>query len=82
MDLELGYRLVADEAGDARCLMADCTAWRLCSEAGIMAAIIKTRKRRAEKTGPTVFDALLMRNFTADAPNRFWLTDITERRTA
>lgn len=47
-----------------------------------MAAIIKTRKRRAEKTGPTVFDALLMRNFTADAPNRFWLTDITERRTA
>lgn len=47
-----------------------------------MAAIIKTRKKRGKKPGPPVFDDLVMRNFTADAPNRLWLSDITEHRTA
>lgn len=81
-DVEFGYRLLADEARDAGFPMADRTAWRLCSKAGIMAAIIKTRKKRGKKPGPPVFDDLVMRNFTADALDRLWLSDITEHRTA
>lgn len=75
-DVEFGYRLLADEARDAGFPMADRTAWRLCSRAGIMAAIIKTRKKRGKKPGPPVFDDLVMRNFTADALDRLWLSDI------
>lgn len=35
-DPEFGYRLLADEARQAGFAMADRTAWRLCSLAGIM----------------------------------------------
>ena len=34
------------------------------------------------KPGPAVHDDLVRRDFTADAPNELWLTDITEHRTA
>ena len=33
------------------------------------------------KAGPPVHDDLVERDFTADAPNRLWLADITEHRT-
>lgn len=45
-EAEFGYRLLADDARDAGFPMADRTAWRLCSEAGIMSAIIRSRKRK------------------------------------
>ncbi len=40
-------------------------------------------KKRGGKgrAGPPVHDDLVLRNFTADAPNRLWLTDITEHWT-
>ena len=38
-DPEFGYRLLADEARLAGFPMADRTAWRLCSPAGLMSAI-------------------------------------------
>jgi transposase InsO family protein len=34
------------------------------------------------KVGPPVHDDLVSRDFTADGPNRLWLADITEHRTA
>jgi transposase InsO family protein len=34
------------------------------------------------KPGPPVHDDLVERQFTAAAPNRLWLTDITEHPTA
>ncbi|MEL5990649.1 IS3 family transposase [Microbacterium sp. 9H2] len=44
------------------------------------------RRRRAAKAArparPPVHDDLVQREFTADAPNRLWLTDITEHRTS
>ncbi|MEV4643217.1 DDE-type integrase/transposase/recombinase, partial [Actinoplanes sp. NPDC049548] len=43
-----------------------------------------SRKRRQGKSGrpgPPVHDDLVKRDFTADAPNRLWLADITEHRT-
>lgn len=36
---------------------------------------------RLAKAGPPVHDDLVKRVFTADAPNRLWLTDITEHPT-
>ena len=38
--------------------------------------------RKGKKAGPPVFDDHVKRVFRADAPNRVWLTDITEHRTA
>lgn len=80
-EAEFGYRLLADDARDAGFPMADRTAWRLCSEAGIMSAIIRSRKRKGKKPGPPVYDDLIGRNFTADRLDQKWLWDITEHRT-
>ncbi|BBY70763.1 hypothetical protein [Mycobacterium paraintracellulare] len=33
------------------------------------------------KVGPSVHDDLVERDFTADAPNQLWLSDITEHHT-
>jgi len=61
--------------------MADLTAWRLCRDAGIMSAIVKTRKRRGKTPGQPVCDDLVRHDFTASGPNQLWLVDITEHRT-
>jgi transposase InsO family protein len=37
---------------------------------------------RVDAPGPPVRDDLVRRDFTADAPNRLWLNDITEHTTA
>ena len=80
-DPEFGYRLLADEARQMGFPMADRTAWRLCWDAGIMSAIVETRKRRGKKPGPPVCDDLVNRDFTATVANELWLVDITEHRT-
>lgn len=54
------------------------TAWRLYSEAGITSAAQRRRRSKNKKQGPPVFDDFVKRVFDADAPNRLWLTDITE----
>jgi putative transposase len=61
--------------------MADRTAWRICSSQGRWSAFGKKRGRNGKKTGPPVHDDLVCRDFTAAAPNRLWLADITEHRT-
>ncbi|GGU73927.1 integrase [Lentzea flava] len=61
--------------------MADRTAWRICSSMGWWSAFGKKRGRNGKKTGPPVHDDLVRRDFTATAPNRLWLADITEHRT-
>jgi putative transposase len=80
-DPEFGYRFLADEARDAGLSMADRTAWRICSSMGWWSAFGKKRGRNGKKTGPPVHDDLVRRDFTATAPNRLWLADITEHRT-
>jgi len=42
--------------------------------------VYRRRGKRARKT-PAVHDDLVRRRFVADAPNRLWLTDITEHPT-
>ena len=62
--------------------MADRTAWRICRDNGWWSVFGKKRAARARRPGPPVHDDLVRRDFTADGPNRLWLTDITEHRTA
>ncbi len=54
---------------------------RLCTQNKIWSVFAKKRglTRRAE---PPVHDDLIREQFTADGPNRLWLTDITEHPTA
>ena len=81
-DPEFGYRFLAAEARDAGLSMADRTAWRICSAMGWWSAFGKKRGKNGKKSGPPVHDDLVRRDFTATAPNRLWLADITEHRTA
>jgi putative transposase len=48
---------------------------------GWWSAFGKKRGRNGKKAGPPVHDDLVRRDFTATAPNRLWLADITEHRT-
>ena len=50
-------------------------------ELGIVSSATPTRGK-GKKAGPPVFDDHVQRMFTADAPNRVWLTDITEHPTS
>jgi len=81
-DPEFGYRFLANEARKAGWRMSRRTAWKLCAEAGITSAAQRRRRSKRKRQGPPVFDDFVQRVFTADAPNRLWLTDITEHWTA
>ena len=90
-DPEFGYRFLADEARDAGVAMADRTAWKICSDNGWWSSFGKKKRRgKGKKPGPPVHDDLcavvdekgrVRHEFTADAPNELWLTDITEHPT-
>lgn len=80
-DLEGGYRVLADDLHDLGYEVSERRVWRLCRVAGIQSVIAK-RKRRYQQAGPPVGDDLVQREFTADGPNRVWLTDSTEHWTA
>jgi putative transposase len=80
-DPEFGYRFLADEARDAGFSACDRTMWRICSDNGWWSAFGKKRGKNGKKPGPPVHDDLVKRDFTALAPNRLWLADITEHRT-
>ena len=81
-DPEFGHRFLLDEARATGEPMAERTAWRICRDNGWWSSFGK-RKGRAKnaKAGPPVHDDRVRRNFTADGPNRLWLTDITEHPT-
>ena len=79
-DPEFGYRLVFDELRAAGHRVCERTVWRICSTNGWWSRFSKKRAKNG-KTGPPVHDDLVKRVFTADVPNRLWLTDITEHPT-
>ena len=81
-DPEFGYRFLLDEARDAGQPMAARTAWRICSTNGWWSAFGKPKRGRNGRPGPPAHDDLIERDFTAQAPNRLWLADITEHPTA
>ncbi len=80
-DPTFGYRFLAHEARKAGWRMSRRTAWSLCSQTGILSLAQRRRRGKGKKAGPPVFDDHVQRIFTADAPNRVWLTDITEHPT-
>ncbi|MFF5030126.1 IS3 family transposase [Streptomyces collinus] len=79
-DPEFGYRFLVDEARSSGAAMADRTAWRICRD-NRWWSVFGKKRGRIKKAGPPVHDDLVRRNFTADAPNRLWLADITEHAT-
>lgn len=81
-DPEFGYRFVVDEVRAAGFAVAERTVWKICSANGWWSSFGKKRGRNGKKPGPPVHDDLVERNFTADAPDQLWLTDITEHWTA
>ncbi|WP_188744921.1 DDE-type integrase/transposase/recombinase, partial [Phycicoccus endophyticus] len=89
-DPEFGYRYLHDEAVDAGQVMAERTAWAICSQHGWWSAFGKKRTRNGKKPGPPVHEdrcavtdkhGVTRHVFTAHAPNQLWLADITEHRT-
>lgn len=78
---EFGYRGLSDELEDLGHVLSERRVWRLCNVTGIT-SVITQRKRRYQQAGPPVGDDLVQRDFTADAPNQVWLTDITEHWTS
>ena len=80
-DPEFGYRLLRDEAEAAGERMAARTAWRLCRQNGWHSAFGAKRGKNGRRPGPPVHDDHVRRDFSAEAPNRLWLTDITEHPT-
>src|SRR5690606_34279229 len=72
-DPTFGYRYLADEARRAGWRMSRRTAWKLCSQAGILSSAQRRRRGKGKKAGPPVFDDHVQRVFRADAPNRLWL---------
>ena len=82
-DPEFGYRFLADEVrqGDHP-EVSDRVVWRICRDHQWWSAFGKPKNRKATKPGAPSHDDLVRRVFTAEAPNRLWLADITEHRTA
>jgi putative transposase len=80
-DPEFGYRFIADELADQGVRASRNRVNRLCSSQRLWS--VHSRKRGPNrKPGPPVHDDLVLRDFTAEAPNQLWLTDITEHPTA
>lgn len=80
-DPEFGYRFLADEVRQAGHDVCDRTVWRICRDNRWWSVFGKPKSRRKAKAGTPAHDDLVRRDFTADGPNRLWLTDITEHPT-
>ena len=80
-DPAFGYRFIADQLAERGVTASENRVQRLCQQEQIWSVFAKKRglSRRA---GPPVHDDLVDRDFTADAANVTWLTDITEHPTA
>jgi putative transposase len=79
-DPAFGYRFIADELPARGITAGENKVARLCSQQRIWSAFSKKRGV-SRKAGPPVHDDLVARQFTAEGPDRTWLTDITEHPT-
>ena len=82
-DPEFGYRFLADELEVVGHSVGERRVWRLCSQQRLWSSTIRKGRRSSGKTpGPAVHDDHVQRDFTAQRPDRVWVTDITEHPTA
>ena len=79
-DPAFGYRFIADELPARGITAGENKVARLCSQQRIWSAFAK-KPGLSKKAGPPVHDDLVGRQFTAEGPDRTWLTDITEHPT-
>ena len=79
-DPEFGYRFIADELPAKGVTAGRNRVARLCTQQRLWSVHAKKRGL-TRKPGPPVHDDLVLRDFTAMAPNRLWLADITEHWT-
>ncbi|MFI7088524.1 IS3 family transposase [Streptomyces anulatus] len=80
-DPEFGHRFLLYEARAAGEPMAERTAWRICRDNrwwSLRQAAGPRQEHQGRSSGPR---RPVRREFTADGPNRLWLTDITEHAT-
>jgi transposase InsO family protein len=82
-DPEFGYRFLADEVrrSEEHAGVSDRVVWRICRDNGWWSRFGKPKRRKGFPPGTASHDDLVRRDFTAEAPNRLWLADITEHRT-
>jgi transposase InsO family protein len=80
-DPAFGHRFIADELPAYGITAGVNRVARLCRVQRIFSVFAK-KKGLTRRAGPPVHDDLVRKVFAADAPNRLWLTDITEHRTA
>lgn len=80
-DPEFGYRFLTDEVRDAGFDVAERTVWRICAENSWWSVFGKPKSRKRAKVAAPAHDDLVRRQFRTEAPNRVWLTDLTEHRT-
>ena len=80
-DPEFGYRFLADEVRLADHDVSDRVVWRICRDMGWWSCFGKPKRPKGSKPGTPAHDDLVRRDFTAEAPNELWLTDITEHWT-
>ena len=82
-DPEFGYRLLADELDRAGHVVGERRVWRLCSQQKLWSTTVRKARPGAGKgPGPAVHDGPVQRRFSAPAPDRVWVTDLTEHPTA
>ena len=79
-DPAFGYRFIADQLAGQGLAASENRVQHLCAQERIWSIFAKKRGL-SRKAGPPVHDDLVKRQFTADAPNVTWLTDITEHPT-
>lgn len=78
-----GYRFLADELEPAGVSVGERRVWRLCSQQKLWSTTVrKGRRGSGKRPGPAVFDDYVRRDFSAAAPNRTWVTGLTEHPTA
>ena len=81
-DPEFGYRFISDELERAGHEVGERRVWRLCSRApDLVDDHEEGPAAHGKRPGPAVHDDLVQRDFTAPAPDKVWLTDITEHPT-
>jgi putative transposase len=80
-DPEFGYPFITDELEGQDWTASRNRVNRLCTLQKLWSVHARTRGRY-RRPGPPVHDDLVGREFTAEAPNMLWFTDITEHPTA
>ena len=82
-DPEFGYRFLADEVRHLHehAAVSDRVVWRICRDHRWWSVFGKPKRSKTAKPGTPSHDDLVKRDFTAEAQNQLWLSDITEHWT-